>query len=694
MMKLTALTLLIASAAFADDLVVFRDPSSSPRQQLTRYLNSIAFQQLDERARLISRIRTRAEAGNRQKQVREKLLSLVGGLPDSRGPLNVKRFGTVDRGDYRIEKIVYESLPSFYVTANVYVPTRGAKPFPAILMPVGHGRDGKGGSQQVAVGLALKGFIALAFDPIGQGERLQYYDPEMGNSKVGGPTDEHSHANGHTMLIGDSVARYRIWDGMRGIDYLLSRGDVDGSRIGCTGCSGGGTLTTYIAALDDRVKAAAPACYITSWRELLTALGPQDGEQVFPDFLREQLDMADFIELFAPKPWLIVNTINDFFPLEGARQTYEEARQWYALYGAEDRIGWHIGPGGHGWPQPSRESIYRFFIRWLKNGEGDSSEPSYKLSEAEALLVTQTGQVADSLGGETVFTINRKRAADLAPRTAPDKQSLSAAAREVARIDGRAGAPAPKTTLHRTVAATGYRVELLSFEVEPGLHIPAMIAIPDSPGSKATVLIADPRPKSDISAPGGDFDSLAQSGHVVLAVAPRGIEETATTGRASVLGNYGAAMRSAVVGKTLVGMRVDDIIHAANYLALRPESNKDNLVAFGQGVLGPPMLHAALLDKRIREVVLQDMVGSYRLAVERPLHRGLYDVAIPGVLRRYDLDHLLAALAPAAVTVLNPVDAFGNPLRLEPLRKQFESAPHVRFAGRNRRDPLSLFLKK
>src|SRR6185295_18530567 len=143
-------------------------------------------------------------------------------------------------------------------------------------MPVGHGVDGKAGSRQIAVGLATKGFIALAYDPLGQGERVQYYDPDLRDSKVGGPTTEHSHSNGHTLLIGDNVARYRIWDGIRGIDYLLTRPDVDGARIGCTGCSGGGTLTTYISALDDRVKAAAPSCYINSWEELLKGPGPQD----------------------------------------------------------------------------------------------------------------------------------------------------------------------------------------------------------------------------------------------------------------------------------------------------------------------------------------------------------------------------------------------------------------------------------
>ncbi len=154
------------------------------------------------------------------------------------------------------------------------------------------------------------------------------------------------------------------------------------------------------------------------------------------------------------------------------------------------------------------------------------------------------------------------------------------------------------------------------------------------------------------------------------------------------------AMRAAVVGKTLIGMRTDDILHAANYLALRPDVKKDGLVAFGQGALGVPLLHAALLDKRIREVIVQDTIASYRLAVDRPLHRNLYDVAIPGVLRRYDLDHILGVLGPTAVTVLNPVDAYGNPLRLDSLRKQFAVQVMSSLTIGGGRDPLSSFLKK
>jgi hypothetical protein len=688
-----ALLIVLASAAAAQqDFTIFRQPGSSPREQLTRYLNSIAFDQLEQRAREVAAIDSRAAAEARKKSVRDKMLRLIGGLPDYRGPLNVKTFGSTPSEGYRIENIVYESLPGFYVTANVYVPSGGAGPFPAVLMPVGHSNDGKAGSQQIAIGLALKGFVALAYDPIGQGERLQYYDPELGASKVGGPTNEHSHANGHTMLIGDSVARYRIWDGMRGIDYLLTRKDVDGQRIGCTGCSGGGTLTTYISALDDRVKAAAPACYITSWRELLARLGPQDGEQVFPRFLAEGLDMADFVELFAPKPWLIVNTIEDFFPLEGARQTYEEARRWYALYDAQDRIGWHIGPGGHGTPLPSREAIYAWFDRWLKDGKGDPREPRYKTNGPDVLLVTKTGQVSDSLGGETVFTINRKRAADLIVRGNPDRTALASAVREVAAIAVTPGGPPPKATPHRTVERPGYRIDLITLETAPGIHIPCMLAVPEKTVAAAPILLLDPRPRQTVAAANGDLDSLARSGRVVFAVAPRGVaESSAAPVRVSLLGQYGDNMRAAVVGKTLVGMRTEDIIRSLDYLLSRADLKASAVSAFGQGALAVPLLHAAVLDKRIGEVVAQDVLASYRLAVDRPLHRSLYDVALHGVLRRYDLPHLAAAIAPAPVTLLNLVDALGNRLRTETLQKQF--AAGVRVGNRGRRDSLASYLR-
>jgi cephalosporin-C deacetylase-like acetyl esterase len=661
MKRLGAAVFCFATIAAGEDFVVFHNLTETPQKQLTAYLNSIGLKELNQRAAEIAAIRTTEDVRRRQQIVREKILALIGGLPNYHGALNTREAGVLSHEDYRIEKVIYESLPKFYVTANVYVPTHGTPPFPAVLMPVGHYDGGKEGERPVAIGLAQKGFIALEYDPIGQGERFQYYDADTGASKIGGTTQEHSHANAATLLIGDSVARYRIFDGIRGIDYLLSRKDVDPQRIGCMGCSGGGTLTTYISALDPRVKVAAPACYINAWQDLLATLGPQDGEQSFPRFLAEGLDIPDYIELFAPKPWLIASTRDDFFPLAGAKRAYEEAKRFYSVLGAEDRIAWFVGPGGHGVPLVSREAIFAWFIKWLKNGEGDPKAAPVKLDPPDRLLCTPTGQVATSLGGETVFTLNKARAKEILALHDP----VSAAEiRRLAAINIQPGGPAPPLRIHNTYSRAGYKLEVVSYESETGIQIPGLILSPASPGRRAAVLVADSRDKNTIAAPGGDLEDLANAGYVVFAVQPRGMPETRQR-RSGFLGDYGDAARAYVVGKTLVGMRAEDLIHAVDYLCSRSDVDRAKIIGFGQGSLGVPLLHAALLDNRMARIVLQETLASYRLAVDQPIHRDLYDVLIPGVLKKYDLPEVVAALAPRPVVLLNPVDQLGRPLRAQ-----------------------------
>ncbi|MBK9171047.1 MAG: acetylxylan esterase [Bryobacterales bacterium] len=682
-MRILALGLLFALLAPAQDLVVFPETGEGTHAQLTRRLNAIGQEHLARRAAAVAAIQTREQAIARQNAVREKILRLLGGLPAERTPLNTQHFGAVERGDYRFEKIIYESLPGFHVTANVYRPTAGNGPFPAILMPVGHSPEGKEGERTSAIALARKGFVVLKYDPIGQGERLQYYDPDLRTSRLGNSTQEHSHANGHTTLIGENVARYRVWDGIRGIDYLVSRQDVDPERIGCTGCSGGGTLTTYIAALDPRVKAAAPACYITSWEQLLEKLGPQDGEQSFHWFLSEGLNIGDYVALFAPKPWLIASTIDDFFPLEGARQTYEEAKRFYSLFGAADRVEWFIGPGPHGVPLPTRETVTGFFLRHLRNGEGDPKEAPVELDLPETLLVTRTGQVNDSLQSETVFTLNRTRAAAMMPKRAPIggesdvaalRQRLRRDIREAAGIEGQPGQTPPRVTIHETTDRGTYALHLLSFPVDEGVYVTGVLLAPHASGRKPAVVVTDARPKSAQVAPGGDLDQLARAGAVVLAIQPRGTPETEPVAANTLVGDFQLAFRATLVAKTLTGMRASDILHAVDYLASRGDVDPARIAGLGNGLAGVYLLHAAVIDERIGRLAVQQTPALFRLAVERPIHRHLYEIAIPGVLTRYDLDELTAALAPRRVTWVNPVDTAGRPLRLAEFRNLYDYA--------------------
>src|SRR5689334_2154106 len=218
--------------------------------------------------------------------------------------------------------------------------------------------------------LARNGYVALSWDPIGQGERIQMYDEDLHASKVRDSTTEHTILGIQTILTGHAIARYTIHDGLRALDYLLSRKEVDPKRVACTGNSGGGTHTAYLSALDDRIRVAAPSCYITSWRRLLETIGPQDAEQVFPNWLRDGLDFPDFLYAAAPKPYLVLSAIRDFFPIDGARESFREAQRYYP----PDKLRMVEADDGHGYTKPRRIAAYAWFARWLKKSEDQGSE--------------------------------------------------------------------------------------------------------------------------------------------------------------------------------------------------------------------------------------------------------------------------------------------------------------------------------
>src|SRR5438270_6595250 len=309
---------------------------------LLNWMNQIAQKQLDGRDREMTAIHTREDAERRKAVVRSKILEGLGGLPKYDGPLNARVTGHIQADGYVIEKIIYESLPGFYVTANLYRPSQPGR-YPAVLLQAGHTQEGKAEPQWLAANLALKGFVSLAFDPAGQGEREQSYDPQLKAPAAGWSVNEHIHAGAQASLAGESLTRYFIWDAKRSIDYLLSRPEVDPSRIGAAGCSGGGALTTFIGALDSRLKAVIPACFPNPFRLLFTGDDPHS-EMTLPGHIAAGLDTADFVELSAPTPWLIQATEQDYFTPPGTRMMYEEARRWYKLYDAGDRIAFVVGP--------------------------------------------------------------------------------------------------------------------------------------------------------------------------------------------------------------------------------------------------------------------------------------------------------------------------------------------------------------
>jgi cephalosporin-C deacetylase-like acetyl esterase len=631
---------------------------------------------LEKRREAVARIDSAAGVAERRRLLRERMQRALGGPFPERTPLNPRVTGVIERGGYRIEKVVFESQPRFYVTANLYVPARGGGPFPAILFPLGHEAGAKShlAWQQMLVSLAKKGYVALAWDPIGQGERVQLYDEDLGTSKVVRSTTEHTILGMQCLLTGDNLARYTVWDGMRALDYLLSRPEVDAKRVGVTGNSGGGTHTAYLAALDDRIHVAAPSCYITSWKRLLETIGPQDAEQCLPPWIEDGLDHADFLYAFAPKPYMILSAIRDFFSISGARETYHEAQRLYDLMGAGAKIGMTEADDGHGYTQPRRLAAYRWFGRWLKGEEDTGPEPEAEIATEEELQATPTGQVATSLGGETVWSLNRQRAKQIT------RPALTAAeVRRVAAYQAASGAVSVRA--FGVLWRDGYRIEKLVYESEPEIAIPALLYVPASPGGKKpAVLLASGRGKA---AANEDAAGLAQRGYVVLSIDARGFGETRRTadGNGSdwprYFGDFESAMTAMLTGRNLVGMRARDVIRGVDVLAARAEVDAAAIAGYGKEGAAIPLLHAAALDGRIRRLTLERMLLSYRAVVDQKIHREAAEQVIPGVLRSYDLPDLVALVGPRPVWIVDAADPVGQLVALEKVKAEYPRAAKV-----------------
>ncbi|MBI3697008.1 MAG: acetylxylan esterase, partial [Acidobacteria bacterium] len=620
-------------------------PLPAAQDSLLQWMNQMAQQHLTRRESTIAEIHTTADAERRRQWVRAKLLEILGGLPDYRGPLNARITGRLSNASYTLEKVIFESLPHYYVTANLYRPNQPGR-YPAVLMSAGHTTLGKTENHRMAANLAAKGFVALAYDPVGLGERMQAYDRRVGRGIGGCCANEHLQAGAQSILIGQCVARYFIWDAMRALDYLLSRPEVDPGRAGAAGCSGGGCLTTYIAALDPRVKAAAPACFLNSFRLLFAGPDP-DSEMSLPQFLAAGLDHADFLEVSGNTPWLILATEGDYFTPAGAKLVYEEARRWYRLYGAEDKVQFFIGPGPHGTPLETREQIYGWMIRWLKDGKGDAHEQQAPLYPDYELQVTKSGQVEDEPGSRKLYEVIREEFhARKQPRGIPELLA------ELRRLQVPSDRRPPA---HKTLEEQKARIRI-SLESEPGVSIGGTLYLPGSSGRKPALLLVKDRSSAALAA------AAAARGNVVLELEPR--DSPSSYDNRPYLGNWQANSRADSIGRNLPAMRTHDILRGVDFLSSRDDVDAASIRAAARDVKGIWLLLAAAVDQRIGKLWLDHTPHSLSAAMDGPLNTNLFDAMIPGFLLHWDLPDLVHAMGTRPVLWTDPANWMGQTIPL------------------------------
>lgn len=628
-----------------------------------------AYSLLDKRTATIKEIHSLQAWQKRQQYIRKSLQALVEPFPEKTA-LNANIVRTIRKENYRIEHVIYESQPSFFVTSSLYIPNgQPNRKMPAIIYCSGHAEDGYRSPvyQHIILNLVKKGFIVFAFDPVGQGERLEYYDSAKNKSAIGGPVPEHSYPGVQTILAGSSQAKYMIWDGMRAVDYLLTREEVDPQRIGIAGRSGGGTQSAYIAAFDARIKAAAPECYITNFRRLFQSIGPQDAEQNLGDAVLRGIDHADLLLVRAPKPALMITTTRDFFSIEGTRETAEEVSRVYKAFRKEDNFGMVEDDASHMSTKRNREAMYAFFQKHLSN-PGNSSDEITDTLTAKELQVTETGQVATSLQSETVFSLNRKYAEHLeqqlqTSRSAPSRH-LNNALQSARKLSGyRQPNQIHKPVFTGRLQKKGYTVEKYFLQGEGDYVIPFLLMKPDKPGQKA-LLYLHPSGKQAEAAEGGEMEWYAKNGVTVLAPDLVGMGEMGPgvfKGDSYIEGvSYNIWFASMLVGRSIVGVHAADIIKLTQWLY--KSGNVNEVYGMAKKELTSALIHAAAFDSSIMRVLLIEPCPSYRsIAMHRFYNPAFLYSMVPRALTAYDLPDLAASLAPRRLWIMGSTNGTEMP---------------------------------
>lgn len=664
---------------------------NNPGSLLINHLLDQAYSYYKLRDKEIASLKTVDDWLKRQAWVKSKLIQIVGPFPE-KTPLNPKITGIVRKEGYRIEKLLFEAMPGCFVTGCLFVPDTINGKAPAVLNVIGHNQEAFRAElyQIVILNLVKKGIVVLAIDPPGQGEHVQYFDPAINFSSIGYSVVEHCYLGNQCFLSGSSAAMYFTWEGIRAIDYLLTLNYVDPERIGVTGFSGGGTVTSYIAAFDDRVKVSVPCSWATASRRQLETKGAQDAETEFYHGVAEGITFEDLLEVRAPKPSLLTFVSNDeYLSLQGAREAFNEARKAYEVFGLKDNLQLVEDDSKHWLTLKIRESIYAFFMKYF-NIEGNPAEEDVEILSVKDLTVTPTGQISTYLGGNMIFDANLQITSELIGNLERSRKDADAhmkmvrvKAKELSGYDPPADKP--ESFINGRYKRDVYSVEKLAIRGKGNYVIPCLLFVPDNDAEKHPALVyLHPEGKITDAKPGGEIERLVRKGFVVAAIDVLGTGETKNRATRALAPGYTAVL----IARSIVGVQAGDIAGIARFLSTRNDIDQNNIGAVAINELCIPLIHAAAFEPLINNITLIGSPISYRsIAMNRIYRIGLteregggthhpYEVdfswGVAGVLTAYDLPDLIGCIAPRKVVFAGLKDHMLEPASAELINEELE----------------------
>ncbi len=595
-----------------------------------------------------------------QRKTGEATKILLGRSMKIEWPLYAQVTGVTKSKGFHVERVYFESIPGRHVTGNLYIPD-GKGPFPVVLVLAGHTANGKIGYQSIAILLAQNKIAAFAVDPFSQGERIQLFNKD-GNKLVERATTEHTLLNCGATLVGTNLASMICYDNSRAIDYLATRPELDVTKLGCLGTSGGGTQTAFLCAYDDRIKIASISSFMTRRERQIEVFGVDDGCQFIPSESALGVEIADYVMTFAPKPLKIMASTFDFVDYFGAKQSYEELSKAYSILGAPQNISMFTYEGGHGMALPEREEV----VSWMKNyfyKDSVINKEDKKFSLPDSILtVLPKGQVVKEFSGEISATksflgINKNLQNFRDSFLAQDRSEVVSTIKRLINYNDDPVAPNWEIVKEqKTTKATVYFVQVQ----KPGeVPIPCIIYKPKSKSffAQPVTIILDENGKNIVIEQQQKLiDSLLSRNNIVVVADLRGIGETDDPQEPKVtkfwFQEYTYAMLSLQAGKPLLGQRVTDLTTIFDFMDQFIIAERPVYQIIADGLYIPPVIHAALFDSRVGKILLQGQISSYTSLLENPYQKFSYGNIVPSALKYYDLPDIIKLLGDTKVSLI------------------------------------------
>lgn len=632
------------------DITVLDEPADN---MMRTYLTNIVDRQFETRDSLLSTFKSARDWDMRATAIRDSMISWTGAFPE-RTPINARITGRIERDDYIIEKVLFESRPGFFVSANLYLPKHQISPCPAHLNLIGHTALGKADEryQRMSIAQVKNGFVVLTMDGYGQGERqVSEYAPRGSSPQI-----SHEIIGRQAFISGTHLINFMVWDVIRAIDFLVSLPEVDADKICVTGSSGGGVMSTYILPFEDRIKVSVPTCNPNTWSYRVHANLATDHEQVFFGAFNSCIDpRGDPLFTHVPEPLLLNTTTDDNLnPPRGVWDLSTWLYKAYATHGVPEKFTTTMVRAGHAYNQEQREITYSWMLRWTGGDSDNFWEESTPIEKDENLWVTSSGNVFDESGSISAQDLvldylNKHKSGWSSIRTAGELEKHKAEMHEL--IPELLLIDPDHTPVQGMIKNESHLGEatIRSFIIEPeqGIVLPGILIEPGSniDNQDIIVFISD-KSKSDILNNMDIVWNLVKNGRSICAVDLRGYGETAP--------DMARHLWDFLAGKPIFGQRVSDILALVKWLK-KSEINANSIKIWGTGMGALYSAFAGVLSEDITDLVLEEVLLTFESVVKVTKPEYGNEILLPGILEQFDMPQIYQSLSPKPVVVINPL---------------------------------------